>query len=177
MTCEVIDQPLTANDHGGTVEEAMTAQGRIVTDSDPSFEKELAMSTISPSPLLRQAFMADAATSAALGLLMLLAAGPMAPALGLPVPLLRASGIVLLPYAALVGYLGLRDRLPRVIVWAVVIGNAIWATDSLLLLLSGWMEPTRAGIVFVVAQGLAVLMYAELQFIGLRRSEKARAAP
>lgn len=134
------------------------------------------MTTISPSPLLRQAFMADAATSAALGLLMLLAAGPMAPVLGLPVPLLRASGIVLLPYAALVGYLGLRDRLPQVIVWAVVIGNAIWAIDSLLLLLSGWIEPTRAGIVFVIAQGLAVLMYAELQYVGLRRSERAQAA-
>lgn len=133
------------------------------------------MSVVTSSPLLRQALVADAATSGACGLLLLLAAGPLASLLGLPVPLLRLSGVVLLPYAGLVGYLGLRDRLPRGIVWAVVIGNAVWAADSLLLLVSGWVEPTRAGYAFVIAQALAVLMYAELQYVGLKRSDSAYA--
>ncbi|QFU15847.1 hypothetical protein [Microvirga thermotolerans] len=133
------------------------------------------MSVVTSSPLLRQALVADAATSGACGLLLLLAAGPLASLLGLPAPLLRLSGAALLPYAGLVGYLGLRDRLPRGIVWAVVIGNAVWAADSLLLLVSGWVEPTRAGYAFVIAQALAVLMYAELQYVGLKRSDSAYA--
>jgi hypothetical protein len=133
------------------------------------------MPMLHPSPLLRQALLSDAVTSAACGLLMLLGAGPLSGLLGLPEMLLRLSGAVLLPYAALIAYLGLREQLQRPIVWAVVIGNVIWTADSLLLLMSGWVEPTRAGYAFVIAQALVVLMYAELQYMGLRRSEAAAA--
>ncbi|MBF9231850.1 hypothetical protein [Microvirga alba] len=133
------------------------------------------MSTIHPSPFLRQALLADATTSAACGLLMLLASSPLSGILGLPEALLRLSGAALLPYAALIAYLGLREQMLRPIVWAVVIGNVIWAADSALLLVSGWVEPTRAGYAFVIAQALVVLMYAELQVIGLRRSTVATA--
>ena len=133
------------------------------------------MMTIHPSPLLRQALLADAATSAAFGLLMLIAAGPMSHLLGLPETLLRLSGIVLLPFAAFVGYLGLRDGVNRMAVWAVVIVNALWVADSVLLLASGWVAPTSAGYAFVIAQALAVLMYAEFQYVGLRRSSPAMA--
>jgi hypothetical protein len=134
------------------------------------------MTTIHSSPLLRQALLADAATSAAFGLLMLIAAGPMSHLLGLPEMLLRISGFVLLPYAALVGYLGLREQTNRMMVWAVVVGNGLWVADSLLLLASGWVSPTSAGYAFVIAQALAVLMYAEFQYVGLRRSTAAAVA-
>jgi hypothetical protein len=133
------------------------------------------MMTIHPSPLLRQALLADATTSGAFGLLMVLAAGPMGGMLGLPEPLLRLSGAFLLPYAAFVGWLGVREALPKAIVWIVVIGNAIWAADSLLLLASGWVAPTGAGYAYVILQALVVLMYADFQFVGLRRSEEATA--
>ena len=133
------------------------------------------MPMVHPSPLLRQALLSDAVTSAACGLLMLLGAGPLSGLLGVPEMLLRLAGAVLLPYAALIAYLGLREQLQRPIVWAVVIGNVIWTADSLLLLMSGWVEPTRAGYAFVIAQALVVLMYAELQYMGLRRSETAAA--
>jgi hypothetical protein len=133
------------------------------------------MPMLHPSPLLRQALLSDAVTSAACGLLMLLAAAPLSGLLGLPEMLLRLAGAVLLPYAAFIAYLGLREQLQRPIVWAVVIGNVIWTADSLLLLMSGWVEPTRAGYAFVIGQALVVLMYAELQYMGLRRSEGATA--
>ena len=90
--------------------------------------------------------------------------------LGLPEPLLRIAGAVLLPFAALVAYLSLRPYLPRIAVWAVVLVNVLWAADSVLLLMSGWVAPTAAGTVFVLAQAAVVLMYAELQYMGLRRS-------
>ncbi|MCB5175282.1 MULTISPECIES: hypothetical protein [Microvirga] len=133
------------------------------------------MPTIIPSPLLRQALLADASTSAAFAVLMVLAAGPLSGLLGLPEMLLRLVGAVLVPYAALLAYMGLRSHLQRPLVWAVVIGNALWVADSALLLVSGWVEPTRAGYAFVIAQGLVVLMYAEFQYVGLRRSQAATA--
>ena len=42
--------------------------------------------------------------------------------------------------------------------------------SSALLLASGRVEPTRAGYAFVVAQAIVVAMYAQLQFMGLGRS-------
>lgn len=134
------------------------------------------MTTIHPSPLLRQALLADAATSGAFGLLMLVAAAPFGQLLGLPDSLLRGAGAVLLPYAALLAWLGLRAQMPKGLVWAVILGNLLWTADSLLLLVSGWVSPTGAGYAFVIAQALAVLMYAEFQIVGLRRSNAAVAA-
>jgi len=131
------------------------------------------MMTIHSSPLLRQALVADATTSAAFGLLMLIGAGPLSGILGLPEMLLRIAGAVLLPYAALIGWLGVREQIQKPIAWAVVLGNALWVADSLLLLVSGWVQPTSAGIAFVIAQALVVLMYAEFQYVGLRRSREA----
>jgi hypothetical protein len=133
------------------------------------------MMTIHSSPLLRQALVADATTSAAFGLLMLVGAGPLSGTLGLPEMLLRIAGALLLPYAAFIGWLGIRERIQKPVAWAVVLGNALWAADSLLLLVSGWVQPTSAGTAFVVAQALVVLMYAEFQYVGLRRSQEAMA--
>jgi hypothetical protein len=127
------------------------------------------MRNLTPSPLLRQALLADAVTSGACGLLMLLGAGNLS-FLGLPEALLRIAGAVLLPYAAVVGWLGTRDTVLRIAAWAVILGNVVWVLDSLLLIVSGWVEPTRAGTAFVILQATAVGMYAELQLIGLRRS-------
>ncbi len=130
------------------------------------------MMNIHSSPLLRQALVADATTSAAFGLLMLLGAGPLSGILGLPEMLLRIAGLVLLPYAGFIGWLGMREEIQKPLAWAVVLGNALWAADSLLLLVSGWVSPTSAGTAFVIAQGLVVLMYAEFQYVGLRRSHE-----
>lgn len=121
------------------------------------------------SLFLRRVLAVDAASSAAAGLLMLAAAGSLSPLSGLPAPLLRGAGLVLLPYAALVAWMSVRPRVPRPAVWAVAAANAIWAADSLLLLLSGWARPTGLGITLVVVQAAAVAVIAELQVIGLRR--------
>lgn len=131
------------------------------------------MTTIHPSPLLRQALLADATTSGAFGLLMLLAAGPLGHLLGLPEVLLRGAGAVLLPYVALLAWLSLRGQMHKGLVWAVILGNLLWVADSLLLLVTGWVSPTGAGYAFVIMQALVVLMYAEFQIMGLRRSEAA----
>jgi hypothetical protein len=130
----------------------------------------LVTSFTAPSQLLRKALLADAVLSGLTGLLLALAAAPLAGPLGLPVGLLRWSGIILIPFAAGVAALRLQERLQRPFVFAVVACNVLWAVDSVLLLLIGWIEPTALGEVFVIGQAIAVAVLAELEFVGLRRS-------
>jgi hypothetical protein len=128
-----------------------------------------------PSPLLRKALMADAVVTGLAGLLMTLAAVPLATRYGLPVGLLRWAGLICLPFGAFDGWLATRTRLQRPAVFFVVACNALWALDSILLLLTGWVEPTTLGTVFVVAQAVATAVFAELEFVGLRRSTQVEA--
>jgi hypothetical protein len=125
---------------------------------------------IQPSPLLRLAFMADAAGSGAVGLLMLAGGAALAPVLGLPVTLLQVAGAICLGWGALMAWTGRREALPGWSVWAVIGLNLVWVADSLLLLASGWVAPTGLGTAFVLAQAAAVLGFSALQWAGLRRS-------
>lgn len=123
----------------------------------------------SPS-FLRRALLVDALASAATGLLMALGAPLLAPLLGLPLALLREAGILLLPFAAFVAFIGTRPEVPRRGVWAVIVVNAMWVIDSIVLLFSGWVQPTVYGQLFVAAQAFVVAVLAELEFFALRKS-------
>jgi len=98
---------------------------------------------------------------------MALGADLLASLLGLPTMLLTEAGLFLLPYAAFVGWMGTRDRLPEMLVWLVIIGNAAWALASIGVLI--WLAPTALGYAFVIGQALVVGLFAELQYIGLKR--------
>jgi hypothetical protein len=128
------------------------------------------MPSIPTSPFLRRVLLADAATSAAAGLLMAFGAGPVAGLLGIPAGMLRPAGLALLPFAGFVLWLATREALPRAAVWAVVLCNALWAVECLLLLATGWISPTPLGVAFVLVQAATVALFAELQYLGLRRS-------
>jgi hypothetical protein len=131
---------------------------------------------IRPSVLLRRALQADAIFSGASALLLSLGAGALAPLLHLPEALLRETGLFLIAYAALVGWLGTRAALPKALVAIVVAGNAAWTIASVALLFSGWVTPNVLGEVLVAAQAIVVGVFAELQYVGLRRSEAALTA-
>jgi hypothetical protein len=122
------------------------------------------------SPLLRFALIADAAATAATGLLMVGAHQMLNTWLGIPTSLLWYAGLVLLPYAAIVGYLGTRTYVARTAVWVVIAANLAWAVDSALLVASGWIDLTMLGYGFVIAQALVVAAFAEVQYLGLRQS-------
>ena len=128
------------------------------------------MTRFHPSPLLRRALAADAAASFATALLLLAGAGALAPVLHLPEPLLRGAGLILLPFAGLVAWLAARPVLARPMVQAVIAVNVLWVLDSIVLLLSGWVQPSALGVGFVLAQAAAVGVLAELQIIGLKRA-------
>ena len=126
--------------------------------------------TLDRTPFLRLALLGDAAASAATGLLLAVAATPLAALLGLPEPLLRGAGLLLLPYAAFVAWAGTRAAPPRWAVRAAVVVNLIWVADSVLLLALDRVAPTALGVAFVLAQALVVLGFAVAQWTALRRA-------
>src|ERR1700686_3628106 len=122
---------------------------------------------IDPSLFLRRAMLADAIFSGVSALLLTFGAGELAPLLHLPEALLRETGLFLIAYAALVGWLGTRTTMPKALVLIVIAGNAAWTFGSIALLFSGAVTPNLLGEAFVAIQAIAVGGLAELLFIGL----------
>jgi hypothetical protein len=125
------------------------------------------------STLLRRALFADAIFSGVSALGLTFGATAFASLFSLPEVLLRETGLFLIAYTALVGGLASRSSVPRALVILVVLGNAAWTIASIALLLSGAVSPNIAGGLMVVAQAIATGVFAELQYVGLRRSGSA----
>ena len=128
------------------------------------------MTSARSSSFLRRVLIIDAAVSGATGLILIAGADLLHDWLAVPAALARGAGLSLIPFALLVGYLATRQSMPRAGVWAVIVLNALWALDSMLLLASGLVSPTALGTAFIIAQALAVAVLAELEYVGLRRS-------
>lgn len=122
------------------------------------------------SPFLRRALLADAIFSGLGAIGMTLDAGTLAPWFNLPEALLRETGLILIAYTALVGWLASRPSVSRPPVIMVIAINAAWTVASIALLFSGTVSPNLLGEIAVVAQAIATGVLAELQYIGLRRS-------
>ncbi|QDP20909.1 hypothetical protein [Bradyrhizobium cosmicum] len=125
---------------------------------------------IDASTFLRRALLADAIFSGVAALGFTFGAGAFATLFSLPEALLRETGLFLIAYTALVGWLAARSAVPRLLVLLVVVGNAAWTAGSIVLLLSGAVSPNISGELMVVAQAIATGVFAELQYVGLRKS-------
>lgn len=130
----------------------------------------VAMNAAGPTSLLRRALLADVVVTSAAGLLLTLAAGPLGNLFDLPALLLRFSGLFLLSYTGVVLFVATRAGVRCRGVWAIVGLNLLWAASSLLLLVTGWVNPSALGVAFVAGQALIVAGFAEVQLIGLRRA-------
>ena len=126
---------------------------------------------INPSSFLSRALLADAIFSGVSAVGLTVGAGVLAPLLNLPEVLLRETGLFLIAYAALVGWLGTRQSVLKALVLLVIVGNAAWTLGSIALLFSGAVNPNLLGLIAVVAQAIATGVFAELQYIGLRKSD------
>ena len=131
---------------------------------------------IQPSLFLRRALLADAIFSGVSAVLLSLGASALASLLNLPEALLRETGLFLIAYAALVGWLGTRQSMPGALVAIVIAGNAAWALGSIALMFSGWVNPNLLGYLFIALHAITTGVFAELQYIGLRKSADAVAA-
>jgi hypothetical protein len=122
---------------------------------------------------LRYALLADAVASGATGLLLIAGADLLTGLLGLPVALMREAGLLLVPYVALVAFVGTREAISRPAVQAIIALNLLWVVGSMGLLMGGWVAPTALGTAFVIAQAVVVGVFAELQVVGLHRTRAA----
>ncbi len=127
--------------------------------------------TVQESKLLRQALRGNGVFSAVSGLTLIIAARPIAAFMGLAWPLaLTITGAVLLPYAAVLFWATSQaDIDPRLAKTAIVL-DGLWVIGSILLLLTDWLNLTVAGNWTVALLAEAVLTFAILQALGLRRA-------
>lgn len=118
------------------------------------------------SPHLSRILRLDAASCAAMGLILAFARGPLAALTGLPEILLLWAGIALLPIALfMILTAGAWNNHP-VPVLVVILGNVGWALASVVLL--GLFDLTGLGIALVLGQALFVLLMAWLEWRGMR---------
>jgi len=125
---------------------------------------------INPSSFLRRALLTDAVFSGVAALGFTFGAGAFASLFNLPEGLLRETGLFLIAYAGFVGWLATRQAMMKALVLIVIVGNAAWTLGSIALLFSGAVTPNLLGVSMVVAQAIATGMFAELQYIGLRKT-------
>jgi hypothetical protein len=100
---------------------------------------------IDASTFLRRALLADAIFSGVAALGFTFGASAFASLFNLPEALLRETGLFLIAYTALVGWLASRASVAKPLVLLVVVGNAAWTVGSIALLLSGAVSPNLAG--------------------------------
>ena len=126
------------------------------------------MTVSTDSKFLRRVLIADAAISGTTGVLMIFGAARLHHLLGISEPLMRYAGLSLIPFAALLLYLAARPEISPRSVGAIIALNLAWVVASVVLLFA--MEPRPLGYGVVLAQALAVVAFAQLQYVGLRRS-------
>lgn len=131
------------------------------------------MSVFASPRFLPRVMWADAASCAATGALQVAFTGALAALTGLPAPLLVGTGFFLLAYAAAAALMAMRRTPPRTLIGLVVLGNFGWAFACVALLVSGVFPVTAVGIAWVLAQAVCVVVLAELQWTGLRRTRGA----
>ena len=125
---------------------------------------------IRPSPFLRRVLWVDAAVSAVVGLLMAVAAPLIEGLTRLPSGLLLPAGLLLLPYAAGLAWLATRPAVPAAAIWAPIGLNGVWALACAWTAMAGSVQPNGLGQAFLAVQVVTVLLFAELEFSGLRRA-------
>lgn len=159
MTWRVVASALRAAEH------SVTPQRAVIKTKGPAMSN-----LIQPSLFLRRALVADAVVSAAVGALMALGAEPLQGLLGISSALLLPAGLAFFPYAAYLLWLATRPAVPRSAVWVPIVLNVLWAAECLLFAVNVSPPPTLFGEAFIAMQVIAVLVFAGLQTIGLRRA-------
>jgi hypothetical protein len=123
--------------------------------------------------LLRLVLRLDAVATGTVGVAALAGSAVFDSALGLRTALLAGVGAFLVVYALGVWWIAAQPSLRRTAVRAVVGLNLFWFADSVLTAVTGWLDPTTLGTAVIVVQAIAVLAFADLQIIGLRKARQS----
>jgi hypothetical protein len=109
-----------------------------------------------PAQFLRNVLRLDALTCLLSGVASLALGRVLSEPLGLSTELLHGSGAALLAVAAFIAFAAKNPAVLRWPVWIVVLGNAVWVLDSVLVLVGRFEHPTALGTAYVIAQALVV---------------------
>ena len=123
---------------------------------------------VGASTFLRRALLADAVFSGVAALGFTFGAGSFPTLFNLPKALLRETGLFLIAYTALVGWLASRPVVPKPLVLLVVVGNAAWTMGSIPLLFSGTVS-RLTGELMVVAQAIPTVC-SRITYVGCARA-------
>ena len=123
------------------------------------------------SGVLRTALLMDSVASGAMGIGLIVAAGALAPLLGISQTFLQVAGAILVPFTGLLVHLARQRVASEGWTRFVILGNALWVVGSVWVLAARWIEPTPLGTAFVLAQAGAVGVFALLEFRGLRQAQ------
>jgi len=133
--------------------------------------------TFVPSLFLRRVLQLDAAATGATGLLLLGGTATLSGLFNLPASLLVYAGVFCVAWAATLGFASLREEISSGFVWTIIVANVAWVIGSVALLVSGYVSPSFLGYAFVIAQALAVDIFAGLQMFAMwKRARDVRAA-
>ncbi|MCG7507451.1 hypothetical protein [Mesorhizobium retamae] len=124
---------------------------------------------ISVSPFLRNVLLLDALATGATAIILAGGAHMLSPLLDMPRSLLFWAGAALVPFVLMVLAVSRRQTVSRIMLVEIIAINALWVLASFGLLVSGVISPNLLGVAFVSAQAIAVALFAELQYVGLRR--------
>lgn len=125
-----------------------------------------------PQTSLRRRLGLDAVVTAVNGLVYLALSGPVSDLLGVDRGLLLVLGAALLGYALGVARLA-RGAVPSPRPVSLVIDvNAAWAVASIVVLVTGVLDPSTAGYVWIPLQAAVVMGFAVVQY-GLLRAVRA----
>jgi hypothetical protein len=118
---------------------------------------------------LRLALRIDAIGTAATGLLMAAGGSAVDTLTGIPAIAMHIIGAFLVIFAGAVGVLSTRRTINRKAVWAVILVNAVWIIDSVVTLAATVWPVTTPGMIAIIAIAVVVAVFAELEYLGLRR--------
>ena len=125
-----------------------------------------------PNALVRLALRLDAVVTGANGIAYLALAGVLDGPLGIEASTLRPIGAFLIVFAIAVAAVSVPERPSVAAVRTIVAANLIWAADSLIVLIAGWLDPSTAGAVWIALQAIVVAGFAGLQAAALRNAAR-----
>ncbi len=128
------------------------------------------LSSLTSPAGLRRVLWFDAASGAGTGIMQLAASGPLAQMLGLPVALLQATGVAIFAFVALAAWLAMQPVPPRGALGVLIGGNFAWVAGCLWLAWGGSPGVTALGVAYLMVLAVVVLVLAELQSMGWRRT-------
>lgn len=121
--------------------------------------------------LLRTVLLVDGLACMALGVGMLALNGWLATTLGVPVTLIVVLAAYLTLYGAEETFVATRESATPGVVVTLILLNAMWVLDSVILLAAGWFSPTTTGTVVFAVGAAGVLVVTLLQAYTYRRAE------